>query len=96
MDQPGRAESRDALQRIERQLNAAKDDIGQGNATDTTRQRVEDAYSACDEIGRGLGESLKPLINNVRDDLCSSAPARTVVIDISVALAGVENVRPSL
>lgn len=95
MDQPGRAESRAAHQRIEDLLNRAKVNVAEGDRVQA-RQDVEDAYSACDQIGRGLGESIKPLIHSVRGDLDSDSNDKTTEIDINGALAEVENVRDSL
>ena len=97
MHEPGRQESRNALDRVEESLKSARSKVDEGNREDA-REDADNAYAACDEIGKDLGDSIKPLVDNVRKDLAqgSTSTDQTVRIDIDNAQAQVDNVRPSL
>jgi hypothetical protein len=98
MHQPGRDESRAALQKIEKLLRAARDDIeAKDEKTDEARQNIEDAYQTCNDIGRNMGGPLKLLIDNARKSVkLDLASVKTVIIDIKVALGEVEHTKPNM
>jgi hypothetical protein len=97
MSDPGREASRAALQRIEYLLGMARDNITQQEKkTEEAGQYIEDAYVACDDIGRDLGNGLKSLIDAARKDMKGFSTAATVAIDIKGALDEVPNVRKEL
>lgn len=96
MNNPGRNELRATLQKVEALLNNAKNNIEQIRQRGQSREYVEDAYSTCDQMGRSLGECLKPLIVNVKKSIDGNSSTETIIINIDNVLAEVENVRLQL
>ncbi len=96
MSESSRRASQDALHKVDAMLKSAKNNIAQVDERGQTREYLVEAYSTCDEIGGGLGSSLKPLIDNAIKSVDENRPTETITIDIDGALAEVENIRPGL
>jgi hypothetical protein len=96
MSDPGRGASRAAIQRIENLLRMALDEITREGKTQEARRYLEDAQAACDDIGRGLGDGLKTLIDAAKKDMDGYTTAATVAINIEGALEEVPRVQETL
>ena len=76
-------------------MNGAKRKVANGNR-DKADGDLENAKEACNQIGKNMGQSIKPLVDNARGHIDSGAADKTVEIDLDTALAEVENIKTEL